>query len=602
MGIYQFSAQDARRFADEQGISTFKRGAELQFVKCPYCRKLTDDKNTFAINLRTGQFNCLRNSCKAKGNMITLAKDFGFSLGNDADEYYNHRRKYRDLTHYPRPITKSAAVEYLESRGISAKIAEQYHISTQKKNDNVLVFPFYDEDGQLQFVKYRKTDFDKEKDKNKEWCERDCKPILFGMEQCNLNNSTLIMTEGQIDSLSVAEAGLENAVSVPNGAKGFTWVPYCWDWLSKFKTLIVFGDYEKGKITLLDEMSKRFNGCVKHVRPEDYLGCKDANDILRKFGKGAIIDAITNAEIVSNKLVKKMSAVKRKSTADMECIDTGLPSLNKLIGGFYMGSLIILTGERGFGKSTLGSQFLTFAINQKYPVFAYSGELNDWRFKEWMERQIVGAKHINRLESNLGFQSYVMDGSCSGQLESWYDEYCYLYDNSVIPEDRTESLTKTIEDAIKQHGCRVIFIDNLMTAMTDDLSADIYRQQTEFVKELVRIKDVFNVCIILVVHPRKSQGYNFRNDDVAGSSNITNLVDTIINYTIPERTEGDPDPCDRLLQVTKNRFYGRLDKAGIKLWFEESSKRISEDEYEFDWEFDWNNDFEDTEESDEIPF
>jgi archaellum biogenesis ATPase FlaH len=603
MGLYRFDIEDARRFAQEQGIRTFMRGDELQFKECPYCRYLTTDKNTFSINTRTGQFKCLRSSCGVHGNMITLAKDFDFSLGTEADEYYNPRRKFRDLRRFPRPITKPAAIEYLESRGISAEVAERYHITTKKDNDNILAFPFYDDKGQLQFVKYRKTDFDPAFDDNKEWCEKNCQPILFGMEQCNLNNSTLIMTEGQIDSLSVVEAGLENAVSVPNGAKGFTWVPYCYDWLENFDTLIVFGDYEKGEITLLKEMSLRFSGTVKHVRPEDYLGCKDANDILRKFGKGAIIDAVNNAEAVISKRIKKLSEVKRKNVTDIECMDTGLSVLNKVIGGFYMGSLIILTGERGFGKSTLGSQFLTFAINQKYPVFAYSGELNDWRFKEWMERQIAGGFYINKLESNLGYKNYILDGQYESKLAAWYDEYCLIYDNKDLDEDEeeTETLLETIENAIKQGGCRVIFIDNLMTAMTDDLSADLYRQQTRFVKGLVRLKNIFDVLIILVVHPRKSQGYNFRNDDVAGSSNITNLADVVLNYTMPERTENDPDPCDRLLQVTKNRINGNRD-SGIKTWFQESSKRISDDRFGFDWEFDWNNDFEDTEESDEIPF
>ena len=88
MGIYEFEVEDARRFAREHGIKTRVRGNELHFTKCPYCGNSTDDKNTFAISLTTGQFNCLRASCGAHGNMITLARDFNFSLGRDVDEYY----------------------------------------------------------------------------------------------------------------------------------------------------------------------------------------------------------------------------------------------------------------------------------------------------------------------------------------------------------------------------------------------------------------------------------------------------------------------------------------------------------------------------------
>ena len=84
-GMYQFDPDDAYRFAKEQGIRTRQNGGELIFSVCPYCRSTTGDKNTFAISLKNGAFNCKRSSCNAKGNMLTLAKDFNFSLGRDVD-------------------------------------------------------------------------------------------------------------------------------------------------------------------------------------------------------------------------------------------------------------------------------------------------------------------------------------------------------------------------------------------------------------------------------------------------------------------------------------------------------------------------------------
>lgn len=599
---YEFDIEDARRFASEQGIQTRVRGKELHFKQCPYCRNTTDDKNTFAISLNTGQFKCLRASCGAHGNMITLAKDFNFSLGRDVDEYYNSRRRYRDLTRYPRPITKTAAVEYLETRGISKAVTERYGISTKKDEDNILVFPFYDEHGSMQFAKYRKTDFDKATDKNKEWCVSDCKPILFGMEQCDTEIDTLILTEGQIDSLSVAEAGLPNAVSVPTGANGFTWVPYCWDFMSQFKTLIVFGDHESGHITLLDEMKVRFHGTVKHVRPEDYLDCKDANELLQKHGKQAVIDAVNHAVMVENPKIKKLSEVQRKDVSQMECMDTGIKELNRTLGGFYFGQLVILTGERGLGKSTLGSQFGTFAVKQGYTTFYYSGELMDWFFQDWFDRQMAGPDYINGIVSNLGYTSYSVDGQHINQIHNWYDENCYIYDNTILEDEETESLEGTILNAITQYGCRVILIDNLMTAMEDDLSSDIYRQQTKFVRSLANMTKQYDVLIMLVVHPRKSNGFKFQNDDVAGSSNITNLADVVLRYSKPEYDENEPDPADRVLQVTKNRLNGRLIWTGIKLWYNEPSKRIS-DNKRFDWTIGWEDTFYSADDlDDEIPF
>lgn len=595
MGLYQFDVEDAKRFAAEQGIKVRVRGSELMFKQCPYCRNLTDDKNKFAINIHTGAFNCLRASCGAKGNMITLARDFGFSLGRDVDEYYNRARRFRNIRKFPLPIVKPEAVRYLEGRGISQDITEKYKVTVRKDDEKVLVFCFYDEHAQLQFIKYRKTDFDPEKDNNKEWCMSECKPILFGMDQCDptVNHGTLVMTEGQIDSLSVAEAydGYVNVVSVPNGKNGFTWVPYCWDFLRKFRTLVVFGDYERDEITLLDEMRSRFPGTVKHVRPEDYKDCKDANDILRKYGKAAVRAAVENAVITENPRIKPLAEVKRKDLDKLEKIETGIPQIDQMIGGMYMGQLVLLTGERGLGKSTVGSQFCVRGLEQGFSVFAYSGELNDWMFQSWLDRQCAGPGNINVKVHANGFKDFIVDDAILDTIHTWYHDRFYLYDNQAIVDgDEAQSLLKIIEDAITQYSCRVIFIDNLMTAMDDDLSADLYRQQATFCRKLAEMARRMNVLIILVAHPRKGNRQEFVNDDIAGSGNITNLADLVIRYTRPKELG---DNADRIIQVTKNRLTGRIhfgsDGAGV--YFEEKSKRIApskySDEYGFDFRLGW---------------
>ena len=587
MSIYEFNSDDAYRFAHEQNIKVLKKGDELHFWTCPYCHGGGHhDTNTFSINLRTGQFKCMRNGCGIQGNMITLAKDFGFSLGTQVDEYFNPKRRYRDLSNYPRPITRTPAVEYMESRGISRIITEKYGLTTSKDDDHILMFPFFDECGKMQFIKYRKTNFVKGKDKNKEWCQADCKPILFGMDQCNPQAGPLVLTEGQIDSLSVAEAGIPNAVSVPTGAKGFTWVPYCWDFLNQFDTLIVFGDHEKGHITLLDEMAARFHGTVKHVREEDYKDCKDANELLQKYKVNAVRDAVRNAVPVRHPRIKSLAEVEKKDMSLMEVMSTGFGSLDKLIGGFYFGNLVILTGERGKGKSTLASQFVIRAIQQGYTTFCYSGELRDWFFQDWFDRQCAGRNNITAKKSHNGFQNYLVNPEVIAPIHNWYGNQCFLYDNTIMleAEDENEQLIKIIEIAIMQYSCRVIMVDNLMTAMDDNFGVDIYRQQTAFIKKLAVIAKKYNVLILLIAHPRKKNGYKFQNDDVAGSSNITNLADLVLYYDEPD--EGD-QKSDRALEILKDRISGRYNGSKIPLWFDEASKRITDVEGEFDWMYGW---------------
>ena len=62
---YEFKEQDAWDLVRFLGIQGKQRGDELQLAECPYCHggKNRKDKGSSAINLRTGQFKCLRQSC-----------------------------------------------------------------------------------------------------------------------------------------------------------------------------------------------------------------------------------------------------------------------------------------------------------------------------------------------------------------------------------------------------------------------------------------------------------------------------------------------------------------------------------------------------------
>lgn len=538
--------------------------------------------------------------------MLTLSKDFGFSLGREVDAYYKTEsaKKFREFKKMEKITPRPSAVEYLESRGISREVTERYQITTRSDSEKILVFPFLDENGVLTFVKYRNLDFKKDKGGAKEWSERDCKPILFGMYQCNLNNKTLVLTEGQIDSLSLAESGVANAVSVPNGKNGFTWVPHVWDWLGNFETIVVFGDNENGEITLLPEIRNRFPKQVKHVRPEDYKGCKDANELLQKFGKDAVRYAVENAVRCDNPKIKSLADVKRPTFDESDFIYSGINELDRLTGGFRKGQLVLLTGERGFGKSTLASQFATFALKQGHTVFFYSGELTGWMFKDWTDRQFAGSRFINTIERKNGFKDFSVMAEELRRIEEWYRERFFIFDNSSLAEEDSEeeSLLKTIEDSILRYGCEVVFIDNLMSAITDDLKSDLYRSQTRFVNGLAKMSRRLNVLIFLVAHPRKSTGSTFSNDDIAGSSNITNLVNLVLRYDKP--ANGNYDFAERTLTVLKNRDTGLTNRdKGISLFYEQCSKRISETDGGFGWEIGWeSHEFTDVPENVFVPF
>lgn len=608
--MYEFKRQDAFDFASFIHGQSKERNGELFFRLCPYCRpKPTGDNlNSFSINLKTGQFKCLRASCGVSGNMITLSRDFDFSLGTEADEYYRPRKKYRRLPTPKKPyVPKDPAIRYLESRGISGETARRYEITVRTDNENILVFPFYDDRGILQFVKYRKTDFVKDRDKNKEWCEKGCKPVLFGMKQCNDKFDRLIVTEGQLDSLSVASAGLENAVSVPNGAQGFTWVPYCFNWIVKFQEIVVFADFEKGHMTLLEDFQKRFPNKIRHVREQDYRGCKDANELLQKHGPAAVRQAVENAVMVPVQRVLPLADVEDVNIYELPKLKTGIQELDRtLYGGLPFGMVCVIAGKRGDGKSTVASWIMANATEQGYPTFAYSGELPNYLYKSWFDFQIAGRNHITENNTDFGTVNRFITNRNQELINAWYRERAYIYDSRIIDTDEQEDLLKSVTRAIMQYGIRVVLIDNLMTAMYIDErpGTDKYDQQGRFVRELTKIAIRYDVLVLLVAHRRKNVSSPDANDEISGSGDITNLAGITLSYD-----RGDKDDIknkrmteeQRKLIVAKNRLFGKVNLNGIILSYDEKSKRVYGPRDDVNVQFGWDKS-DGFEFADEIPF
>lgn len=596
MNYYEFSKDDAFRFRDFINAQARVKGQELVFLKCPYCGNLSGDKEKFAINLETGRFNCFRASCGAKGNMITLARDFGFSLSDDVDRYYNLNRRNDRFRHFKefRATHSDPAERFCKSRGISAEICQRFELITRADDENILVFPFKDEKGELRFIKYRNMSYQKGDKGSKEWCEKDCMPILFGMNLVPETAKEIIITEGQMDTLAMAEAGYLNVVSVPTGARGFTWIPHCWDFLQRFESICVVGDCENGIITLADTLSARFGKKVRIARAEDYQGYKDANDVLQHFGSGAVKALVDNAEYVKNNRIINMSDIRYVDLSKIPKIKTGVSDLDKILdGGMIYGNLIIQTGKRGDGKSTWTSNLIVNALDQDFNCMIYSGEMPKIMVKSWINSQIVGKRILTNSEIDA--------------CDAWYKDRLYLYDSDLMDEDddRAEEdiLLETFEEAIVRLNVTFLVVDNLMTIVESETNERLYRRQSRFTGKLAKMCKKYNVVIILVAHPRKTNANELENDDVSGASEITNKADVILNYArLSEKeaaAENEPENI-RWIYVNKNRTgNGKLGK--VMLEFSPDSKRIVQKGDSFARGY-LNDGFTNTDSMEELPF
>ena len=79
-----------------------------------------------------------------------------------------------------------------------------------------------------------------------------------------------------------------------------------------------------------------------------------------------------------------------------------------------------------------------------------------------------------------------------------------------------------------------------------------------------------NTLILLVAHKRKNNFSKNENDEVSGSGDITNLALITLAY----EKDKDLDDSQRILKVSKNRLFGKVNTNGWILDFDEKSKRI----------------------------
>jgi len=544
-----------------------QNGDEIYARYCPFCgggqRK---DKYTFCFNVRKETYICHRGKCGEKGTFRQLARYFG-----EEAEMRGYEIPSKPKKQYKKPKIETSklskkAIEYAGKRKISQQTLKDWKVEEKNKN---IVFKYFDENNELVFVKYRPAKKLK-KGERKAWREKDGKPILYGMWLID-KDKPLVITEGEFDALAVYEAGYKNVVSVPSGNKDFTWVDTCWDWLQDIQKIIIWGDNDEPGREMVKKLIPKLGEEKCFLVETKY---KDANEMLYREGKDAVIETVNNAKPVPLEGLIDLADVKPVNDSDLPKIKSNIKWIDKFCGGWIMGELSVWTGKRGEGKSTFLGQVLLEAVNEGNSVCAYSGELTAQRFQNWIHLQAAGPKNIEYVEDKVTGKQYPkISREIHEKIRNWYRGKIFLYDNTINFENTEEnSIIKVFTYAVKRYDCRLFLVDNLMTARFDGINErDYYRRQSEFVGELVRFAKSFNVHVHLVAHPKKTKD-DLDNDSISGTGDIPNRADNV--FAIKKVSE--EENYDTELTVLKLRGDGRYIGESIGLCFDVKSRRFYE--------------------------
>lgn len=300
-----------------------------------------------------------------------------------------------------------------------------------------------------------------------------------------------------------------------------------------------------------------------------YKGCSSVRELRDSHGIFAVESLWQGAEELPPYGLLEISGVEKVDIAKQPHARSGIPELDKLIGGLYDGELSIWTGKRKEGKSTLLGLPILAAIREGRKVCVYSGELPDWRYKAWLLSMAAGPDNLVEEDTDTGKSVWTPRAEISRTIDLWWKGKLFLFDNRAADIHTPEKLLGLMRYAWKRYGCSCFVVDNLMTV--DLPGEDYYRAQSRFVGQLVDFAHETHAHVHLVAHRRKGgtqKGSKGDSDDVSGSGDITNRAD---NTFAVSRVDDEGSPFDAKLEVLANRGFGA--SGIINLNFDVRSRR-----------------------------
>lgn len=463
------------------------------------------------------------------------------------------------------PLSAKARKYLLEDRGLDSIVLDANRVGSVNGS---IAFPFY-KSGEVINIKYR--------DANKRFrLEAGAELIPYGYDDIS---EITIITEGEIDKLSLESAGCKNSISVPNGApsstannfpKHFAYLENCETRFDEVKKFIIAVDNDGPGKVLEAELSRRLGlgRCCKAVWPD---GCKDPNDVLLKFGNETLKKCIESAKpfpVDGIVYVSELDMQGYYERGDVPGISLGWEKLKK---HFTLcresGQLNIVTGVPGHGKSEFVDAIMINTTMQE-----------GWRWGVFSPENFPFNYHARKLSEKFIGKPFADSGFGRMGLEDvdlaqeWLNDHIYFMapkedDTSV---DSILSLAKTL---VYRHGINGLVIDP-WNELDHERPANL--SETEYISKCLtkirRFSRVHNCHVFLVAHPTKLQkqekGENKgeyvvpRPYDIAGSAGWFNKADNCLTVWRASK-RGSHDAVIHVQKI-KKKYLGQIGSVTLK--------------------------------------
>jgi twinkle protein len=471
------------------------------------------------------------------------------------------------------PVLQDHHVEFLESRGISLETAKKVHLFPRpfyarelKQDVDGIAFPYFKNDTPYS-SKMRSIE-------GKYWSSSGNRTTFYGDWLINPDNPTLIFVEGEIDCLSMVEAGIENSVSVPDGAQSGTRCLPELHHLKNAKRIIIAVDNDDPGYKLREDLIRRI-GKSKTWICEWPEGIKDANEYLVQFGAESLKEYVNAASPLpvdglyeaSDYLDRVISIFRGQGSKGYS---SGLGALDDHYS-IPMGFLTVVTGYPNHGKSELVDN-IVLNLAEKYGMHTVL-----WSPENGPEIHV--AKLIEKIAKRPFFNPRhpnALKESEIGQYIGWISEHFAFIADSDEAEATIESILDRAEAAIMRYGSRILVLDpynQLVRPSSQEFETEWIRKLLIKLKKFAQNHDIH---VILVAHPRKPPaGIKIAppmGHDISSSAHWNNVTDFGITVFLSETWQTE-------VYIWKVRFKWHGKKGMVALEYDTDTGRFRKSDW-----------------------
>ena len=418
-------------------------------------------------------------------------------------QLHTYKRKGKAEREYVKPEIKKVdlvvdkTLEWFKTRGISKDTLDELKVSTGKefmpqtgKAENTIQFNYY-VGGQLTNVKYRdaRKNFKLYKGAEKVFYNID---NIVGHDYC-------IIVEGEMDVLALHEAGITNAISVPNGAtlntNNLDYLDNCIDYFDDMSKIIIAVDSDAPGQALQAELIRRLGAETCYLATFD--DCKDANEYLLKYGSKDLLSRITNAKPVPLENVTTFRDIEDEVTDFVrngfkKGYQIGLNNFDDIFST-YTGQFITVTGIPSSGKSDFVDQMVVgynkeygwktaFASPENAPTYLHAHKLMRKVWGDMPQKGDIGRDKWNQVANHVNDSFFFID------MERY----------------TLESVLRKGAELVKRKGIKCLVIDPFNKVRDVDCTTeDVNRYTMEYLTKIETFAKKYDVLVMVVAHPTK---------------------------------------------------------------------------------------------------